>query len=188
MRRLMLTTVSVLALGLGGAGLAYAAGNISGNPGTGGALPPSASGTSQSGTAGGSTMPSGAGTSQSGYTSGAGPQSAMPSMSGNSQWGTSGRMSRHDEVTEAQQKLQADNLYHGKIDGRLGPETKQALRDFQKQNGLRVTANLDRDTMNSLLGTGSMGQGSTVPPKTNTPMTPSTTPTPSHPGGSSTIK
>jgi peptidoglycan hydrolase-like protein with peptidoglycan-binding domain len=84
-------------------------------------------------------------------------------------------MGMHEEIIEAQQKLQQDNLYHGKIDGRLGRETKQALREFQKQNGLRVTASLDRETRNSLLGTGSMGQGSTMP---------STTPAPSRSGTS----
>src|SRR6516164_6634553 len=50
------------------------------------------------------------------------------------------------EISDVQQKLQADNLYSGKIDGMLGPETRRAIADYQKQNGLRVTANLDRQT------------------------------------------
>jgi peptidoglycan hydrolase-like protein with peptidoglycan-binding domain len=64
------------------------------------------------------------------------------------------------EVKDIQQKLQADNLYRGNIDGKMGPETRRALADFQKQNGLRVTANLDRQTRDSLLGT----TGTAMPP------------------------
>jgi peptidoglycan hydrolase-like protein with peptidoglycan-binding domain len=64
------------------------------------------------------------------------------------------------EIIDVQQKLQADNLYHGKIDGMLGPETRRALADYQRQNGLRVTANLDRQTRDSLLG----NTGTATPP------------------------
>jgi Putative peptidoglycan binding domain len=165
MRRAILTTVSVLALGLGGAGLSYAQGDMSGTSRSGGPAAPTLSGTGQSGTTGGSALPSGVGTPQSGYTGSTSPQSSMPTMSGTSQWSPGGHMGMRGEITEAQQKLQQDNLYHGKIDGRLGRETKQALRQFQKQNGLRVTASLDRETRDALLGNGSMGQGSTTAPK-----------------------
>ena len=176
MKRIILTTVSVLALGLGGAGLSYAAGDMSGNAETA----PSATGTS--------TMPSAAGTSQSPYSAGTTSQSTMPSMSGTSQWGTSSRTGGRNEIMDVQQKLQADNLYNGKIDGLLGPQTRRAIREFQQQNNLRVTARLDRETRNSLLGTGSVGQGSSIPPKSNTPMMPSTAPSPSHSGTGSTTK
>ena len=63
---------------------------------------------------------------------------------------------------EVQQKLQADNLYSGKIDGRMGRETRQALRSFQQQNGLRVNARLDRQTADAILGNGGTGQGSSM--------------------------
>jgi peptidoglycan hydrolase-like protein with peptidoglycan-binding domain len=91
------------------------------------------------------------------------------------------------EVRDVQQKLQADNLYSGKIDGKLGPQTRRAIADYQKQNGLRVTANLDRQTRDSLLGT--MGTG--TPPASATGMAPSPSqggakaPTPSQ-GGTNT--
>jgi peptidoglycan hydrolase-like protein with peptidoglycan-binding domain len=64
------------------------------------------------------------------------------------------------EIRDIQQKLQADNFYHGKIDGMMGPRTRRALAEYQKQNGLRVTANLDRQTRDSLLGT----MGTATPP------------------------
>ena len=194
MRRLILSTVSVLALGLGGAGLVYAQGDMSSTSKPAGATAPSASGTSQYGASGTATTPSGAGTSQPGYTGGTTSQSTMPSTSGTSQPGYTGgatsqstmpstsarshaRMSRHDEIMEVQQKLQQDNLYSGKIDGRLNRETRQALRNFQKQNGLRVTANLDRETRTSLLGA---GHGSSTPPRSHM--------APSHSGGISTTR
>lgn len=72
------------------------------------------------------------------------------------------------EVRDVQQKLQADNLYSGKIDGLLGPQTRRAIADYQKQNGLRVTANLDRQTRDSLLG----NMGTATPPAPATRMAP----------------
>jgi peptidoglycan hydrolase-like protein with peptidoglycan-binding domain len=68
------------------------------------------------------------------------------------------------EISDVQQKLQADNLYHGKIDGRLGPGTRRALAEYQRQNGLRATANLDRQTRDSLLG----NTGTATPPASAT--------------------
>ena len=72
------------------------------------------------------------------------------------------------EVRDIQQKLQADNLYSGKIDGMLGSQTRRAIADYQKQNGLHVTANLDRQTRDSLLGTA----GTATPPVPTIRMTP----------------
>jgi hypothetical protein len=165
MRRLLLATVSVVALGLGG-GLALAAGNMNSNAGTGaGTNMPNATGTAQPGT--GANMGANTGTGTSGLNQGMNANTGMTGM-------TSGHMSWRNQVMEVQQKLQADNLYSGKIDGRMGPETRQALRSYQQQNGLRVTARLDRQTRDSILGNGAMGQGSSMPPGTsNTPQTPS---------------
>ena len=75
------------------------------------------------------------------------------------------------EITDVQQKLQADNLYSGKIDGMLGRQTRRAIAEYQKQNGLRVTANLDRQTRDSLLGT----TGTANPSAPTTRMTPAPT-------------
>ena len=183
MRRLMLTTVSVMALGLGGAGLTYAAGDMGSSPErTPGSTTPSTTGTAQpgntqagAGTSGGSTTPSTTATSQPGST-GTVAGSTMPAMTGKSHGRTSGRMGWRNEVREVQQRLQQDNLYHGRIDGIYGPVTKQALRQYQRSNGLRVTASLDRETRDSLLGTGAVGQGSTTPPSHRL--------NPSHAGGS----
>jgi Putative peptidoglycan binding domain len=171
-RRVLLATVSVVALGLGGAGLAFAAGATNGNTGIGaGTAMPNAAGTTQPGyNSGTGTNP---GTGTSGYDQGMNANTGMSGMAGmnGSQWG--GQMSRRDEIRQIQQKLQADNLYSGKIDGVMGPETRQALRSFQQQNGLRVNARLDRQTLDAILGNGGTGQGSSMPPQTgNMPQTP----------------
>jgi peptidoglycan hydrolase-like protein with peptidoglycan-binding domain len=85
-------------------------------------------------------------------------------------WSHHAAMHSRAEVRDVQQKLQADNLYHGNIDGLLGSQTRRAIAEYQKQNGLRVTANLDRQTRDSLLGTTGMGTG--TPPAPATHMTP----------------
>ena len=81
---------------------------------------------------------------------------------------SSGKHMSRAEITDVQQKLQADNLYNGKIDGMPGRQTRRAIAEYQKQNGLRVTANLDRQTRDSLLGT----TGTANPSAPTTRMTP----------------
>jgi hypothetical protein len=49
----------------------------------------------------------------------------------------------------------------------VGPETKRALEQFQKNNGLDRTARLDQQTMVALFGNIGISQGSSMPPTTN---------------------
>ena len=50
----------------------------------------------------------------------------------------------------------------------MGPETKRALAEFQKSNGLEQTATLDQQTADALIGDpGSVGQGSGLPPRSS---------------------
>ena len=58
-------------------------------------------------------------------------------------------------------------LYDGSLDGVVGPETKRALHQFQRDNGLDRTATLDALTMVALFGNIGTGQGASVPPTTN---------------------
>jgi peptidoglycan hydrolase-like protein with peptidoglycan-binding domain len=53
-------------------------------------------------------------------------------------------------VKEAQVKLKQDGLYHGRIDGIIGPQTRRALTDFQKREDLPQTAALDQQTLQKL--------------------------------------
>jgi hypothetical protein len=146
-RKLILTTASVLALGIGGAGVGQAAGTSGMAPNTG---------------------------------------SNMPAMSGTASNFKTTISPSKDEVRQAQQQLQDQGLYRGRIDGILGRETKQALGQFQKKNGLSQTARLDQPTMDRLLGNTGAGQGSSMPPTVYHGTGPTTNPHPASPSGSGT--
>jgi peptidoglycan hydrolase-like protein with peptidoglycan-binding domain len=121
-RKLLLGTASVLALGIGGAALDYAA-----DAGNG---------------LNAATMPPAARTSDSSMT---------------------GDAFRKDDIRWAQVQLRDKGLYKGSLDGILGPETKRALGQFQKANGLGRTASLDAQTWEALTGDPSIGHGSSKP-------------------------
>jgi len=57
-------------------------------------------------------------------------------------------------------------LYHGSLDGVVGPETKRALDQFQTDNGLNRTAVLDPQTFDALTGNPGIGHGSSSSPET----------------------
>lgn len=61
------------------------------------------------------------------------------------------------KVKQAQQALQEAGLYKGKVDGKFGPQTKAAVKEFQKENGLKQTAHLDSATMKKLSQAGGAG-------------------------------
>jgi len=54
------------------------------------------------------------------------------------------------ELRQAQEILQQQGLYHGKIDGKMGPQTRAALVAFQKQKGIPQSAQLDDSTKQDL--------------------------------------
>src|SRR5271170_1565404 len=118
MRKLILGTASVLALGIGGAALDFTAdadgvSNAVGN------------------------MPSAPGTSH--------------------HWLNAANPSK-DDIRWAQVELYMIGLYRGSLDGVIGPETKQALLRFQKNNDLARTATLDQQTADALIGNAGVGQ------------------------------
>jgi peptidoglycan hydrolase-like protein with peptidoglycan-binding domain len=59
---------------------------------------------------------------------------------------------RRDDIRWAQVELRYRGLYQGSLDGVVGPETKRALGQFQKTNGLSRTASLDAQTWEALTG------------------------------------
>src|SRR5215472_765385 len=126
MRRLILGTVSVLALGIAGAALDSLADADD--------AVPSAEGN----------MPSTPGTSP--------------------HWINTANLSK-DDVRWAQVELRNLGLYDDSLDGVIGPETKRALSEFQKANGLKQTATLDQQTADALISNTGTGQGSSLPPK-----------------------
>jgi hypothetical protein len=56
-----------------------------------------------------------------------------------------------DTVKEAQQQLKSGGFYKGAIDGRIGPETRDAVRKFQQQQGLSASSKLDQETLRQLI-------------------------------------
>jgi hypothetical protein len=69
------------------------------------------------------------------------------------------------DFRQAQLELRNMGLYNGSLDGVVGPETKRALEQFQKNNGLDRTARLDGQTMVALFGNIGISQGSSMPPR-----------------------
>lgn len=86
--------------------------------------------------------------------------SAPPSGSTSATGSSADRPSK-DEIRRAQQALQAQGLYDARIDGIIGPKTREALRQFQAREGLEQTARLDGPTRQRLAG--GAGTGSSMP-------------------------
>ena len=74
-----------------------------------------------------------------------------------------------DEVRQAQQQLKNLGLYHGAVDGILGPDTERALQAFQRAMGLAVTATLDPQTMTELVSARAVNQSASPPANYNQP-------------------
>jgi hypothetical protein len=56
-----------------------------------------------------------------------------------------------EHVFEVQYRLRRLDLYDAAPDGRFGPETEAAVRDFQRQNGLQVTGTVNYRTWRPLI-------------------------------------
>jgi len=63
-----------------------------------------------------------------------------------------------DEVRKSQSALKQAGFDPGAIDGIMGPMTMTALRNYQSENGLQVSGNLDSQTQSSLMGNASAGR------------------------------
>ncbi len=53
-------------------------------------------------------------------------------------------------IANVQATLQQQGFYRGEVDGLLGPYTREALANYQRQHGLNVTSAIDRPTLESL--------------------------------------
>ncbi|MFL6516010.1 MAG: peptidoglycan-binding protein [Chthoniobacterales bacterium] len=53
-------------------------------------------------------------------------------------------------VANVQEELQNQGYYHGEVDGMLGPQTRAALADYQRDHDLYTTSAIDQPTMDSL--------------------------------------
>ena len=59
--------------------------------------------------------------------------------------------SNYSTVVAAQERLAREGYYHGESNGAFNPEMRQALRRYQRTNGLQATGYLDDDTL-ALMG------------------------------------
>ena len=55
-----------------------------------------------------------------------------------------------DQITEAQKKLKAGNLYAGEETGKLNDATREGLKKFQEANGLKATGTLNQVTLEKM--------------------------------------
>lgn len=170
MKRLLVAT-SVFALALGGAAMAqsnYSAPN-GGAPGANSAnTPMDSSGNmnatgSSTGTRAGQGSGAGSQGSMGAQNSGMGGSQGSMGAQNSGNAGTQDNMQSNapsensgatrvstNDIRHAQRSLKEQGLYKGHVDGKFGPETRTAVSEFQKQNGLPQTASLDEQTMNDL--------------------------------------
>ena len=86
-----------------------------------------------------------------------------PASSGPSQHPQAAANLSKNDIREAQLELRHSGLYNGSPDGVIGPQTKQALVRFQKDNGLDQST-LDALTMVAMFGNIGTSKGSSMPP------------------------
>jgi hypothetical protein len=53
-------------------------------------------------------------------------------------------------IANVQASLQQQGYYHGEVDGLLGPLTRSAIADYQRDHGLYTTSTIDQPTLQSL--------------------------------------
>ena len=53
-------------------------------------------------------------------------------------------------IANVQSSLQQQGYYHGEVDGLLGPQTRAAIADYQRDRGLYITSAVDQPTLESL--------------------------------------
>jgi hypothetical protein len=61
-----------------------------------------------------------------------------------------GNLTPDQIVVDVQTQLQRDGYYAGRIDGQLGPMTRQAIAAFQADHGLAITSTVDEPTLATL--------------------------------------
>lgn len=55
-----------------------------------------------------------------------------------------------EAISAAQRRLHDKGFYKGNFDGRMGPETQAAIREYQRNSNLNVTGKLDQATLSRL--------------------------------------
>jgi peptidoglycan hydrolase-like protein with peptidoglycan-binding domain len=94
------------------------------------------------------------GQSNAGNASGSQMGNSSASQSGSSNAGSQGSMASEEHnpqaVRSVQQALKQKGYDVGSVDGQMGPNTENALRQFQRAQGISQTGNLDQQTLSAL--------------------------------------
>jgi peptidoglycan hydrolase-like protein with peptidoglycan-binding domain len=83
-----------------------------------------------------------------------------------------GAQKNSQTIMQIQEKLQQQGFDTGAVDGKWGPKTAEALKDFQQKQGMTASGELDQSTLQALgveaAGSSSqeIGSGSSTPPDT----------------------
>jgi peptidoglycan hydrolase-like protein with peptidoglycan-binding domain len=64
--------------------------------------------------------------------------------------GAQTKKERKPTTAEVQRALAQRGYYKGRIDGKLGRETRRAIREFQRRERLRVSGHIDSVTIGAL--------------------------------------
>ena len=59
-------------------------------------------------------------------------------------------VSHSQDITKVQESLRDKGYYHAKVDGVVGPQTREAIRQYQQSENLPVTGRLDAETAGKL--------------------------------------
>ena len=59
-------------------------------------------------------------------------------------------VSHSQDITKVQESLRDKGYYHADVDGVAGPQTREAIRQYQKSENLPVTGRLDGETAGKL--------------------------------------
>ncbi len=54
------------------------------------------------------------------------------------------------QITEVQSMLRSKGLYDGEDSGKLNPETRSAIKEWQGANGVKVTGTLNKETLEAM--------------------------------------
>jgi peptidoglycan hydrolase-like protein with peptidoglycan-binding domain len=71
-------------------------------------------------------------------------------LAGGQQHSSAGASAEPATVRQAQERLMSEGFDPGAVDGRLGPQTQQGLKDFQASRGLEPSGQLDPQTVAAL--------------------------------------
>ncbi len=84
------------------------------------------------------------------------PQGTMPGVGAPKPAGTA-------STREIQQALKSAGFYQGAVDGKMGPKTRQAVREFQRVHGLKDDGKVGKQTWAKLAAYVNMAAGMNTP-------------------------